>query len=39
MNTKKEHAKIDWMITLVPLAIVIALCVLFFWHQNNRMQY
>ena len=30
MNTKKEHAKIDWMITLVPLAIVIALCVLFF---------
>ena len=30
MNTKKEHAKIDWMITLVPLAIVIALCILFF---------
>ena len=30
MNTKKEHGKIDWMITLVPLAIVIALCVLFF---------
>ena len=27
MNTKKEHGKIDWMITLVPLAIVIALCV------------
>ena len=23
---KKEHGKIDWMITLVPLAIVIALC-------------
>ena len=31
MNTKKEHGKIDWMITLVPLAIVIALCVLFFF--------
>ena len=30
MNTKKEHGKIDWTITLVPLAIVIALCVLFF---------
>jgi hypothetical protein len=26
MNTKKEHGKIDWMITLVPLAIVVALC-------------
>ena len=25
MNTKKERGKIDWMITLVPLAIVIAL--------------
>ena len=31
MNTKKEHGKIDWMITLVPLAIVVALCVLFFF--------
>lgn len=37
MNTKKEHVKIDWMITLVPLAIVIALCVLFFFapEQSN----
>ena len=37
MNTKKEHEKIDWMITLVPLAIVIALCVLFFFapEQSN----
>lgn len=37
MNTKKEHGKIDWMITLVPLAIVIALCVLFFFapEQSN----
>lgn len=31
MNTKKERGKIDWMITLVPLAIVIALCILFFF--------
>lgn len=31
------HGKIDWMITLVPLAIVIALCVLFFFapEQSN----
>ena len=30
MSNKKEHGKIDWMITLVPLFIVIALCVVFF---------
>ena len=30
MNIRKEHMKIDWMITLVPLAIVVALCILFF---------
>ena len=37
MNTKKEHGKIDWMITLVPLAIVIELCVLlnFVPEQSN----
>ena len=37
MNAKKERGKIDWMITLVPLAIVIALCVLFFFvpEQSN----
>ena len=37
MNTKKERGKIDWVITLVPLAIVIALCVLFFFvpEQSN----
>lgn len=37
MNEKKERGKIDWMITLVPLAIVIALCVLFFFvpEQSN----
>lgn len=37
MDTKKGCGKIDWMITLVPLAIVIALCVLFFFvpEQSN----
>lgn len=35
MNTKKKHGKIDWMITLVPLAIVIALCVLFFFEPEQ----
>lgn len=30
MSNKKEYGKIDWMITLVPLFIVIALCVVFF---------
>lgn len=37
MNAKKEQGKIDWMITLVPLAIVVALCVLFFFvpEQSN----
>lgn len=31
MNTKQsETKKIDWMITLLPLAIVILLCILFF---------
>ena len=32
MNKKKTNTKgtIDWMITLVPLGIVIALCILFF---------
>ena len=37
MNTKNEHGKIDWMITLVPLSIVIVLCILFFFapEQSN----
>ena len=30
MNQKRVRGKIDWMITLVPLAIVVALCILFF---------
>ncbi len=29
-KTKKEHGEIDWMITLLPLGIVVALCILFF---------
>lgn len=37
MNTKKEYRKVDWMITFVPLTIVIALCILFFFspEQSN----
>lgn len=27
---RKQKSKIDWMITIVPLAIIIILCVLFF---------
>ena len=30
LNIKKEHGKIDWLITLVPLMVITALCVLFF---------
>ena len=26
----EEHGRIDWMITLVPLGIVVLLCLLFF---------
>ena len=29
-NITNTKGKIDWMITLVPLGIVIALCILFF---------
>ena len=29
-NLKPQTGKVDWMITLVPLFIVIALCLLFF---------
>ena len=25
LNIKKEHGKIDWLITLVPLAVITAL--------------
>ena len=30
MHIQREQGKIDWMITSVPLVIVITLCVLFF---------
>ena len=37
-KSSKEQGKIDWMITLVPLGIVIALCILFFFmpEQSNK---
>ena len=31
MNKNRERGKIDWMITLLPLTIIIALCILFFF--------
>ena len=36
-NVKKERGKIDWMITLLPLGIIVALSVLFFFlpEQSN----
>ena len=36
-KNQRYDGKIDWMITLVPLAIVIALCILFFFvpEQSN----
>ena len=30
-EVKNKKGQIDWMITILPLAIVIALCVLFFF--------
>lgn len=29
-QSEKEYKKIDWMITLLPLGIIVALCILFF---------
>lgn len=36
-NVKKERGKIDWMITLLPLGIIVALSILFFFlpEQSN----
>ena len=36
-NHSAERSKIDWVITLVPLAIVVALCIVFFFapEQSN----
>lgn len=31
MNQKRVRGKIDWMITLLPLTIIIVLCILFFF--------
>ena len=38
MRPEKEHKKIDWMITLVPLGLVIALSVLFFFIPQESNQ-
>ena len=37
MEKMKSGKKIDWMITLVPLGVIVALCVLFFFlpEQSN----
>jgi len=37
MNQKRVRGKIDWMITLLPLTIIIVLCILFFFapEQSN----
>ena len=32
-KTRNKKAQIDWMITIVPLTIVIALCILFFFRS------
>ena len=33
-----ERSKVDWMITLLPLGIIMALCILFFYlpEQSNK---
>lgn len=35
MKVKNEQGKIDWLITLVPQAFVISLCVLFFFKPEQ----
>ena len=35
MDIKKERGKIDWMITLLPLGIILLLCVLFFFEPKK----
>lgn len=35
---ENEKKKVDWLITLLPLAIVVALCVIFLWHQTSQMK-
>ena len=36
---KKEKGKIDWGITLIPLGIIIALCILFFVFPESSNRY
>ena len=40
MNSKNQQKKkeIDWMITLVPFALIVALCIVFFFapEQSNQ---
>lgn len=38
-NITNTKGKIDWMITLVPLGIVIALCILFSSCRISQMQF
>ena len=33
---ENEKKKVDWLITLLPLAIVVALCVIFFCKSEIR---
>ena len=38
-NTKDfERSKIDWMITLLPLGIILVLCILFFFLPEQLSQ-
>lgn len=34
-----KEKKIDWIITLVPLAIIVALCILFLHYLSSQMPY
>lgn len=36
---KKEKGKIDWGITLIPLGIIIALCILFLYFRKVPIRY
>lgn len=34
-----KRGQIDWMITLVPLGLILALCIVFFLHRSNPTPY
>ena len=34
-KSEKDLKQIDWMITLVPLGIIVLLCILFFFHAGT----